>query len=96
MAIDLRLRYDRATKERAATMFAEGLRPAAVAAATGAPADTVREWELTYRACGRDVLLNMGKKCPTYDYETRLAVAREVVGLATLIWTVSTGSAPPS
>ncbi len=34
MAIDLRLRYDRATKERAAAMFAEGLRPAAVAAAT--------------------------------------------------------------
>lgn len=56
MAIDLRLRYDRATKERAAAMFAEGLRPAAVAAATGAPADTVREWELAYRACGRDVL----------------------------------------
>ena len=79
MAIDLRLGYDRATKERAAAMFAEGLRPAAVAAATGAPADTVREWELTYRACERDVLLNMGKKCPTYDYETRLAVAREVV-----------------
>lgn len=28
MAIDLRLRYDRATKERAAAMFAEGLRHA--------------------------------------------------------------------
>lgn len=42
MPIDLRLRYDRVTKERAAAMFAGGLRLAAIAAATGAPADTAR------------------------------------------------------
>ena len=48
MAIDLRLSYDRATKERVAAMFAEGLRPAAVAAATGAPADTVRDGLATF------------------------------------------------
>lgn len=30
MVIDLRLRYDRTTKERAAAMFAEGLRSAVI------------------------------------------------------------------
>ena len=45
----------------------------------GVPAETVREWQKTYRAIGKDGLLAMGVKQARYDYETKVAAARAMV-----------------
>lgn len=50
-----------------------------VADALGIPCETVRQWWLTYRAVGRDVLLGMGKEHRGYDFETKVAAVRAVV-----------------
>lgn len=39
----------------------------------------MREWQLTYRATGRDGLLGMGEGHRNYDYETKVAAAAAVV-----------------
>ena len=56
MSIDLRLRHDRSTRERAAEMFESGLGYRSVARALGVPAEAVRDWLGKYRATGRDGL----------------------------------------
>ena len=42
-------------------------------------AETVREWQKTYRVIGRDGLVAMGVKQTRYDYETKVAAVRAVV-----------------
>lgn len=71
--------YDRSTRELARGLFDRGLGPNAVAARLGIPLEAVRKWRLTYRATGRDGLLNMGKAHARYDYETKVAAASAVV-----------------
>ena len=61
MSIDLRCRHDRSVRELAAGMFDEGRGYGSVAKSLGIPARAVRKWQQTYRAVGRDGLLNMGK-----------------------------------
>lgn len=79
MSVDLRLRYDRSLRERAAEMFGRGLSYRFVARGLGVPAEAVRDWQETYRATGRDGLLKMGKEHARYDFETKVAAARAVV-----------------
>lgn len=79
MSIDLRLRHDRSTRERAAEMFESGLGYRSVARALGVPAEAVRDWLGKYRATGRDGLLAMGGRQARYDFETKVAAARAVV-----------------
>lgn len=71
--------YDRPTRELACGLFDRGLGPRAAAAILGIPAKAVGKWHLTYRAVGRDGLLNMGKAHARYDYETKVAAASAVV-----------------
>ena len=79
MSIDLRCRHDRSVRELAAGMFDEGRGYGSVARSLGIPARAVRKWQQTYRAVGRDGLLNMGKTHARYDFETKVAAARAVV-----------------
>ncbi|WP_270256610.1 IS3 family transposase, partial [Collinsella intestinalis] len=79
MSIDLRLRHDRSTRERAAEMFERGLGYRSVARVLGVPAEAVRDWLGKYRATGRDGLLAMGGRQARYDFETKVAAASAVV-----------------
>ena len=79
MSVDLRLRHDRLLREQAVEMFERGCGYALTARRLGVPAETVREWQKTYRAIGRNGLLAMGVTYARYDYETKVAAARAVV-----------------
>ena len=70
--------YDRSVREAACGLFERGLGHEAAAARLGIPLKAVRQWHLTYRAVGRDALLDMGSH-RTYDYETKVAAASAVV-----------------
>ena len=79
MSVDLRLRHDRLLREQAVEMFERGFGYALTARRLGVPAETVREWQKTYRAIGRNGLFAMGAKYARYDYETKVAAAKAVV-----------------
>ena len=79
MHVDLRCRHDRSLRERAAAMFAEGRGYKFVAGELGVPVKAVRKWQATYRAVGKDALLEMGETARRYDFETKVAAARAVV-----------------
>lgn len=79
MSVDLRLRHDRLLREQAVELFGRGIGYGLTAKRLGVPAETVRDWQKTYRAIGRDGLLAMGGQQARYDYETKVAAARAVV-----------------
>lgn len=70
--------HDRSVRERACGLFDRGLGHKAAAARLGVPARAVRKWQQTYRAVGRDALLDMGTH-RRYDYGTKVAAASAVV-----------------
>ena len=70
--------YGQGVRSAAADMFERGLGRDAVACALGIPSCAVRKWHETFRAVGREVLLDMGK-ARSYDWETKVAAARAVV-----------------
>lgn len=80
MSVDLRCKHGRPLRERAAELFDERFGCKSVARRLGIPAGTVRKWQQTYRSVGRDGLLNMGKTHARYDFETKVAAAKAVVG----------------
>ena len=79
MSIDLRCKHDRLLRERAAELFDQCFGYESVARRLGVSARAVRKWQQTYRAVGRDGLLNMGKTHARYDFETKVAAAGAVV-----------------
>ena len=70
--------YDKSVRGLACGLFDRGFGHEAAAARLGIPLKAVRQWHLTYRAVGRDALLDMGTH-RSYDYETKVAAARAVV-----------------
>ena len=76
---DLRIKYDRDTRRRAADLFAGGRGYESVARELGVAPKAVRKWQATFRAVGLEGLLGMGKKQAVYDFETKAAAARAVV-----------------
>ena len=70
--------YGQGVRSAAADMFERGLGRDAVACALGIPSCAVRKWHETFRAVGREVLLDMGK-ARSYDWETKVAAASAVV-----------------
>lgn len=70
--------YDRSVRELACDLFARGLGYRCAAARLGVPPKAVRQWQQTYRAVGRDALLDMGAHA-RYDFETKVAAASAVV-----------------
>ena len=79
MSVVLGLRHDRLLREQAVEMFERGCGYRLTARRLGVSAETVREWQKTYRVIGRDGLVAMGVKQTRYDYETKVAAARAVV-----------------
>ena len=79
MSVDVRLRHDRLLREQAVEMFERGCGYGLTARRLGVSAETVREWQKTYRVIGRDGLVAMGVKQTRYDYETKVAAVRAVV-----------------
>ena len=79
MSVDLGLRHDRLLREQAVEMFARGFGYGLSARRLGVCAETVREWQKMYRVIGRGGLLVMGVKRARYDYETKVAAARDMV-----------------
>ena len=79
MPIDLRFRHDRPLRELVAGLFEKGHGRASAARVLGIPEEAVRKWQQTYRAAGRDGLLNMGKSNARYDFDTKVAAAGAVV-----------------
>lgn len=70
--------YDRSVRELACGFFGRGLGYRSAAKRLGVPPKAVRKWQQTYRAVGRDALLDMGTH-RRYDYETKVAAASAVV-----------------
>ena len=79
MSVGLGLGHDRLFRERAVEMFERGFGYGLTARRLGVCAETVREWQKTYRAIGKDGLLAMGGQQARYDYETKVAAASAVV-----------------
>ena len=79
MPVDLRCKHDREVRVRAADLFDAGRGYESVARELSVPARTVRKWLATYRAVGREVLLDMGRSHARYSWETKVAAARAVV-----------------
>lgn len=52
-----------------------------LAPALAIPVSIAEKWIHAYRAVGREVFLDMGSKRRHYDYETKLAAARDFVDL---------------
>ena len=76
---DSRIRHGADLRARAAELLDRGLGRKSVADRIGVPEETVRQWQLTYRAVGLEGLLVMGRKQAVYDLETKVAAARAVV-----------------
>ena len=70
--------YDRSLRERACALFDRGFGFESAARLLEIPPKAVRKWQQTYRAVGRDGLLDMGGT-RKYDYETKVAAASAVV-----------------
>lgn len=66
-------------KRKACELIDSGHGYKSLAKELGVPAGIAREWVWTYRAVGLDGLLNMGSSHRGYDYETKLAAARDYV-----------------
>ena len=60
MSVDLGLRHGRLLREQAVEMFERGCGYGLTAKRLGVRAETVREWQKTYRVIGRGGLVAMG------------------------------------
>ena len=90
MRVDLRVKHDIEARKAAIGLFERGHGSESAAKALSVPRDTVRQWLYVYRSFGSEVLLSMDGKQARYTYEQKVAA-----GLATPIWTIPGGTAPP-
>ena len=74
-------RYSLETREKAAELIGRGCGKTSLASALAIPASIAEEWVRSYRAVGEEAFLDMGPKHRHYDYETKLAAARDFVDL---------------
>ena len=79
MSIDLRCKHDRLLRGAGRRAVRPALRLRIGRSDAWILARAVRKWQQTYRAVGRDGLLNMGKTHARYDFETKVAAAGAVV-----------------
>ena len=66
-------------RREAAGLIAKGYGKRALAAELAIPVGIAEEWVRACRAVGEEVFLGMGSKHRQYDYETKLAAARDYV-----------------
>lgn len=74
-------RYSPETRERAVELVDRGYGKRSLSTALAIPIGIAEEWIHTYRAVGKEAFLDMGSKHRSYDYETKLAAARDFVDL---------------
>jgi transposase-like protein len=74
-------RYDLETRQKAVTMMEDGYGKHALSSALAMPVGIAEKWIHTYRAVGKEAFLDMGSNRRHYDYETKLAAARDFVDL---------------
>ena len=79
MRVDLRVKHDVETRQRAAELFDSGMGCRAASRALSVPRGTVRQWQRIYRAFGSEVLLTMDVEQARYTYEQKVAAASAVV-----------------
>lgn len=91
MRVDLRAKHDIEARKAPIELFERGHGSESAAKALSVPRDTVRQWLYVYRSFGSEVLLSMDGKQARYTYEQK-----DAAGLATSIWTIPGGTAPPS
>ena len=71
--------YGAELRQRAAELIDRGLGRKALAGRLAIPVNLAQDWIRTYKATGLPGLLTMGTTYKTYDYETKVAAARDYV-----------------
>ena len=71
--------YGAELRQRAAELIDRGLGRKALAGRLAIPVNLAQDWSLTYKATGLPGLLTMGTTYKTYDYQTKVAAARDCV-----------------
>ncbi|WP_156501477.1 helix-turn-helix domain-containing protein [Denitrobacterium detoxificans] len=74
-------RYSLETRARAVELIDRGYGKGSLSTALAIPISIAEKWTHTYRAVGKEAFLGMGSKHRRYDYETKLAAARDFVDL---------------
>lgn len=77
MTREKRAVYGETMRRQAVRILAEGVGHRALAARLGIPDATARQWARAFAAGGEDAVLNGGAKHRSYDFETKLSVARD-------------------
>lgn len=71
--------YGEEMRRRAVRILGEGAGHRALARELGIPDATARQWARAFAAGGEDAVMNGGSRHRAYDFETKLAVARDRV-----------------
>ena len=71
--------YDESIRKQAVEVLSQGAGHRTLAAKLGIPEATARQWARAYAVGGEEAVLNAGARHRVYDYETKLAVARDRV-----------------
>lgn len=71
--------YNADVREKAVQILESGVGHRTLAAQLGIPVATARQWARAYLAGGSDAVLNAGARHRVYDYELKVAAARERV-----------------
>lgn len=66
-------------REKAVRLIEQGYGKASLASALAISVGIAEKWIHAYRAVGKEAFLDMGSKRRQYDYETKLAAARDYV-----------------
>ena len=72
-------RYSLAMRERAVNLIERGYGKRSLASALAISVNAAEKWIYTYRATGKEAFLDMESKRRKYDYEVKLAAARDYV-----------------
>lgn len=72
-------KYSKEMRKKAAELIEQGHGAKSIAFELAISLDNAREWICTYKSAGRKIFLEMGSKHKHYDYETKLAAARDFV-----------------
>ena len=73
------MRHDIRLRELAVELIDKGCGCRTLSGELGISASIARKWILMYRTAGKEKFLEMGSSHRTYDYETKLAAARDHV-----------------
>ena len=79
MAQTKRAHYSERVRKQAVKLLAEGMGHRALAAKLKIPEATARQWSRAFAGGGEEAVLTAGARHRVYDYEVKLAVAKDRV-----------------